>query len=53
MKLPLLIVDDDEEIRMQLKWVLAKDYDLRLAEDRGDAQLLDNFRSTVCRICPA
>ena len=30
----LLIVDDDEEIRTQMKWALNKDYELLLAEDR-------------------
>ena len=33
----LLIVDDDEEIRTQMKWALAKDYDIRTAEDRASA----------------
>jgi two-component system NtrC family response regulator len=33
----LLIVDDDEEIRTQMKWALAKDYDISLAEDRASA----------------
>jgi two-component system NtrC family response regulator len=33
----LLIVDDDEEIRTQMKWALAKDYDVLLAEDRPSA----------------
>lgn len=33
----LLIVDDDEEIRTQLKWALNKDYDVILAEDRTEA----------------
>jgi len=33
----LLIVDDDEEIRTQMKWALAKDYDVSLAEDRASA----------------
>ncbi|MGH7952035.1 MAG: sigma 54-interacting transcriptional regulator, partial [Limisphaerales bacterium] len=33
----LLIVDDDEEIRAQMKWALAKDYDISLAEDRASA----------------
>ena len=27
----LLIVDDDEEIRTQMKWALANDYDIVLA----------------------
>ncbi len=33
----LLIVDDDEEIRTQMKWALAKDYEVSLAEDRVTA----------------
>jgi two-component system NtrC family response regulator len=33
----LLIVDDDEEIRTQMKWALAKDYDIRTAEDRASS----------------
>jgi two-component system NtrC family response regulator len=37
MKHKLLIVDDDEEIRAQLKWALAHDYDVHLAEDRAGA----------------
>ena len=39
----LLIVDDDEEIRTQMKWALAKDYDVVQAEDRPTA--LEAFRS--------
>ena len=39
----LLIVDDDEEIRTQMKWALAKDYEVSLAEDRPSA--LENFRT--------
>ena len=31
----LLIVDDDEEIRTQMKWALAKDYEVTLAESRA------------------
>jgi two-component system NtrC family response regulator len=30
----LLVVDDDEEIRTQLKWALASDYEVLFAEDR-------------------
>jgi two-component system NtrC family response regulator len=37
LKLPLLIVDDDEEIRSQMKWALAQSYDVTLAEDRASA----------------
>jgi two-component system NtrC family response regulator len=33
----LLIVDDDEEIRTQMKWALSKDYNVVLAEDRASA----------------
>ena len=33
----LLIVDDDEEIRTQMKWALAQEYDVCLAEDRAAA----------------
>jgi len=39
----LLIVDDDEEIRTQMKWALAKDYEILLAENRASA--LETFRS--------
>jgi len=30
----LLIIDDDEDIRSQLKWALCQDYEVLLAEDR-------------------
>ena len=33
----LLIVEDDEEIRTQMKWALAADYDIVLAGDRASA----------------
>jgi two-component system NtrC family response regulator len=39
----LLIVDDDEEIRTQMKWALANDYEVTLAEDRASA--LESFRT--------
>ena len=39
----LLIVDDDEEIRTQMKWALAKDYEILQAEDRPSA--IEAFRS--------
>jgi two-component system NtrC family response regulator len=39
----LLIVDDDEEIRTQMKWALAQDYEIVLAEDRVSAG--ETFRS--------
>jgi two-component system NtrC family response regulator len=39
----LLIVDDDEEIRTQMKWALAQDYEIVLAGDRESAT--DAFRT--------
>ena len=33
----LLIVDDDEEIRTQMKWALARDYEVQMAGDRSAA----------------
>ncbi len=38
----LLIVEDDEDIRAQMKWALAQDYQVLLAEDRRSA--LELFR---------
>lgn len=43
MKTKLLIVDDDEEIRTQMKWALAQDYEISLAGDRTSAG--EAFRS--------
>lgn len=43
MKHKLLIVDDDEDIRTQMKWALVKDYEVLLAEDRASA--VDQFRA--------
>ncbi len=37
MKPKLLIVDDDEEIRTQMKWGLNNDYEIALAENRAAA----------------
>ena len=37
MKPTLLIVEDDEDIRTQMKWALAPDYDVVMAEDRSGA----------------
>jgi two-component system NtrC family response regulator len=37
MKPALLIVDDDEEIRTQLQWMLNGEYELLLAADRNEA----------------
>lgn len=39
----LLIVEDDDEIRTQMKWALAQDYEIILASDRVTA--LEAFRS--------
>ena len=36
----LLIVDDDEDLRTQMKWALAKDYEVLLAEDRETAMAM-------------
>lgn len=48
MKPRLLIVDDDEEIRTQMKWGLAQEYDVLLAEDRPMAlELLSEHRPQV------
>ncbi len=33
----LLIVDDDEDLRKQMKWALAEDYEVMLAENRSTA----------------
>jgi two-component system NtrC family response regulator len=43
MKPKLLIVDDDEEIRSQLRWTLSTDYEVTQADDRSSA--LAAFRS--------
>ena len=39
----LLIVDDDDEIRTQMKWALANDYEILVAENRAGA--VEMFRS--------
>src|SRR5659263_84595 len=36
-KQKLLIVDDDEDLRTQMKWALTQDYEVLLAEDRPSA----------------
>ena len=38
----LLVVDDDEEIRTQMKWALSRDFDLITAGDRPEA--IESFR---------
>jgi two-component system, NtrC family, response regulator len=43
MKPKLLIVDDDQEIRTQMKWALDPDYEVILAEDRAGA--LETFKA--------
>ena len=48
MKPPLLIVDDDEDIRTQMKWALAGEYEILLAEDRRTAvQLMTDRRPGI------
>jgi two-component system, NtrC family, response regulator len=48
MKPKLLIVDDDEEIRTQMKWALGQDYEVLVAEDRIAAlQAFDSFQPMV------
>jgi two-component system NtrC family response regulator len=42
MKPKVLIIDDDEEIRTQMKWAVAADYEVAMAGDRRSA--LDAFR---------
>src|SRR6266478_4717573 len=37
MKPKVLIVDDDEEIQVQMKWALTEQYDILLAQDRASA----------------
>jgi two-component system, NtrC family, response regulator len=44
----LLIIDDDEEIRTQMKWALTQEYEIFLAEDRASAlQTFQEHRPTV------
>jgi len=43
MKPKLLIVDDDDEIRTQMKWALSTDYEILLAENRAGG--LEAFRT--------
>ncbi|HMC27830.1 MAG TPA: PEP-CTERM-box response regulator transcription factor [Verrucomicrobiae bacterium] len=45
MKTPLLIVDDDPEIRTQMKWALSGDYEVILAEDRASA--VEKFKTSA------
>jgi len=44
MKPTVLIVDDDEEIRTQMKWALSQEYEISFAENREAA--VENFKST-------
>src|ERR1041385_4193064 len=43
MKPKLLFVDDDEDIRSQMRWAMGEEYDVTLAEDRLTA--LESFRT--------
>jgi two-component system NtrC family response regulator len=48
MKPRLLIVDDDETIRTQMKWALAADYEVLLAEDKiGALEMFKGGRPAV------
>src|SRR5689334_3916774 len=48
MKPKLLIVDDDEAIRTQMKWALAQDYEVISAEDRpGALQIFAEERPVI------
>jgi two-component system NtrC family response regulator len=48
MKPTLMIVDDDEEIRTQMKWALARDYEIVQAGDRASAlNLFESARPAV------
>ncbi len=38
----LLIIDDDEDLRTQMKWAMAQDYNVLLAEDRQSAAAIMN-----------
>src|SRR5687767_11967676 len=44
-KSKLLIVDDDDEIRTQMRWALAPDYEVSQASDRTSA--VEMFRSVL------
>lgn len=47
----ILIVDDDDEVRTQMKWALSSDYDVYLAEDRSTAlQALKQEKPTVATL---
>jgi two-component system, NtrC family, response regulator len=47
----LLIVDDDEHIRIQMKWALTRDYEVFLAEDRPSArELVKKERPAVATV---
>ena len=46
-KQKLLIVDDDEDLRTQMKWALTADYDVYLAEDRQSAIAIINKEQPV------
>jgi two-component system NtrC family response regulator len=48
MKPKLLIVDDDDEIRTQMKWALSRDYEITSVEDRAAAlQAFSNSEPAV------
>ena len=45
-KTRLLIVDDDEDIRTQMKWALGNDYEVLTAGDRAGALAAFTARSS-------
>ena len=47
-KTKLLIVDDDDELRSQMRWALNANYDVLLAEDRSTAlQIVKEHKPTA------
>jgi two-component system NtrC family response regulator len=46
-KRPLLIVEDDEDIRTQMKWALASDYEVVVASDQTSAHAAFNAQRPV------
>lgn len=48
MKPKILIIDDDEEIRTQMKWAVASDYEVTLASNRQEA--FERFRANPAQV---
>ena len=48
MNVPLVIIDDDEDLRRQMLWALKEDYQVHLAKDRDQAiEIIDAVRPSV------